>query len=199
LKDITIRNGVMELSIFEKDLDAWVSSRTIAEIFEKRHKDVLEKINEILKIKNDFVEKNFRLSSYKDTSGKDNKEYLLNRKSFALIVMGFTGKKAQRFILNYIFNAELLYEESKVFTYFILNPMNNLIKIGRTKNIDDRLSTLEKMNGCTLKLLLIINNNCEKEMHIKFKKYRKFGEWFIYSQEIKNFIDSHAIKNFKTL
>jgi len=110
MNEIIINNGIEDLNIFEKDSEAWVSSRTIADKFEKRHKDVLEKIDQILNEDNDeFTERNFRLSSFKDSSGKKNKEYLLNRKSFSLIVMSFTGKKALQFKKQYINRFEDMY------------------------------------------------------------------------------------------
>jgi Rha family phage regulatory protein len=109
MKEITIKTGIEDLNIFEKENDAWVTSRKIGEIFEKNHKDILEKINDILKSPDAFTERNFRLSSYKDKSGKKNKEYLLNRRSFVLIVMGFTGEKALKFKKAYIDSFERMF------------------------------------------------------------------------------------------
>lgn len=49
----------------------------------------------------------FMLETYRDASGKQNKEYLLTRDGFSLLVMGFTGEKALAWKLKYIraFNA----------------------------------------------------------------------------------------------
>lgn len=44
----------------------------------------------------------FIVSNYKDLSGKSNKEYLLTRDGFSLIVMSFTGDKAFEWKLKYI-------------------------------------------------------------------------------------------------
>lgn len=83
-----------------------VSSRDIAETFEKRHSDVLRDI-ENLHCSEKFTERNFALSSYKDSSGKSNKEYLLTRDGFTIVAMGYNGEKAMRFKEAYIeqFNA----------------------------------------------------------------------------------------------
>lgn len=78
-----------------------VSSRDIAETFEKRHADVLRDI-ESLNCSEKFTERNFALSSYKDSSGKSNKEYLLTRDGFTIVAMGYTGDKAMRFKEVYI-------------------------------------------------------------------------------------------------
>lgn len=83
------------------------SSRNVAEHFEKRHSHVIEAI-ENLRV--NLAEKSaqyFQEHSYKDASGKENKEYIMNRDGFALLVMGFTGKAALDWKLKYIeaFNA----------------------------------------------------------------------------------------------
>lgn len=83
-----------------------VSSLDVAETFEKRHADILRDI-ENLKCSKEFTERNFALSSYRDSSGKNNKEYLITRDGFTILVMGYTGEKAMRFKEAYIkqFNA----------------------------------------------------------------------------------------------
>lgn len=102
--DVSIKQGIQELGIFEKHSDAWVSSRDIAKLFDKEHKDVLAAIREqiIPNISTEFTERNFPLSKYKDSTGRKLPEYLLNRKSFSMVVMGFTGKKAMAFKEAYI-------------------------------------------------------------------------------------------------
>lgn len=103
-KDVSIREGIEELGIFEKNADAWVTSRDIAKLFGKEHKDILAAVREqiIPNISSDFTERNFPLSKYKDSTGRKLPEYLLNRKSFSMVVMGFTGKKAMAFKEAYI-------------------------------------------------------------------------------------------------
>ena len=83
-----------------------VSSRQIAEHFEKEHKHVLQSIREILTAEKSAV-KFFGESSYLNERGKINPEYLMNRDGFSLLVMGFTGKKALEWKIKYIeaFNA----------------------------------------------------------------------------------------------
>lgn len=83
-----------------------VTSLDIAETFEKRHADVLRDI-ERLQCSEEFTQRNFALTSYKDVSGKSNKEYLITKDGFTILVMGYTGEKAMRFKEAYIkqFNA----------------------------------------------------------------------------------------------
>lgn len=70
-----------------------VSSRSIAEYFEKRHDNVLRDIQD-LDCSEEFSLLNFEESNYKDPRGKKQPEYLITRDGFMFLVMGFTGKKA---------------------------------------------------------------------------------------------------------
>ena len=78
-----------------------VSSRQVAEDFEKRHADVLETISKLHSAEKS-VQSFFYETFYKDASGKANKEYLMNRDGFSLLVMGFTGEKALKWKIKYI-------------------------------------------------------------------------------------------------
>ena len=80
-----------------------VTSRQVAEDFEKRHDHILRNIETLME--NDTTQnwgQYFIKDSYKDNSGKSNKEYLLTRDGFSLLVMGFTGSRALQWKLKYI-------------------------------------------------------------------------------------------------
>ena len=102
LNEITIKTGVEYLGIFENDRDACVTSRTIAGMFDKEHKSVTRSIRNILENPDDFTARNFAPRHYTDVNGKRQVEWILNRKSFVLVVMGFTGEKAMDFKKRYI-------------------------------------------------------------------------------------------------
>ncbi len=68
-------------------------SLTVAENFGKQHKHVLEKIENLLK-DDDEGRLNFRLSSYINSQNKEQKKYTMGRRSFSILCMSFTGKKA---------------------------------------------------------------------------------------------------------
>lgn len=97
---------LVEIKIMNKAEVTVVTSLDIAETFGKRHADVLRDIDN-LQCSNEFTERNFALSSYKDASGKSNKMYYITRDGFTLLVMGYTGEKAMKFKEAYIrqFNA----------------------------------------------------------------------------------------------
>lgn len=91
----------------EKNGVAVVSSKSVAEIFGKRHDNVMRdietaKVNfkELGALK--FEETNFIKSTYRDSQNKKQPEFLLTRDGFSYIAMGFTGKKAAQFKISYI-------------------------------------------------------------------------------------------------
>ena len=78
-----------------------VSSRKVAEIFEKEHRRVLQDIRE-LSCGDDFRLHNFVQSSYINSQDKEQPEYLMTRDGFTLLAMGFTGTKAMQWKIKYI-------------------------------------------------------------------------------------------------
>ena len=75
----------------------------VAYDFDKQHNHVLRDIDNI-KATNTIQDWTllFIESQYKASNGKMNKEYLLTRDGFSLLVMGFTGKEALQWKLQYI-------------------------------------------------------------------------------------------------
>lgn len=87
-----------------KNNEAVTTSLLIAEVFGKRHADVIRKIERI--VKDNYSTQNcaqcFQPGKYKDVSGKTNIMYFINRDGFVFLVMGFTGKKADEWKWKYI-------------------------------------------------------------------------------------------------
>jgi len=87
---------------------AVTTSLKIAEVFGKRHKNVLQAIERLADDMPDKVWRlNFQPRDYTDERGKTWKTYEVNRDGFTLLAMGFTGKRALLFKLQFIeaFNA----------------------------------------------------------------------------------------------
>lgn len=103
------------ISIKTHEGEMVVTSREVAENFEKEHKNVLQSISNLVAensaVKNMFIESSF------ESRGKQYPEYLLTRDGFTLLAMGFTGGKAIEWKLKYIdaFNKmeQALKEQSK--------------------------------------------------------------------------------------
>jgi Rha family phage regulatory protein len=78
-----------------------VSSREVAERFEKPHDKVLRAVRN-LECSSDFTAANFGVSDYRDATGRSLPAYNLTRDGFTFLAMGFTGKAAaawkERFI-----------------------------------------------------------------------------------------------------
>ena len=95
-----------EYRLYERNGKAFCSSRQVAEEIGKRHADVLRAIEKITAptsgVSADFNERNFALVTYKDAKGERRPEYLMTKDGFAILAMGFTGKKAMRFKEAYI-------------------------------------------------------------------------------------------------
>lgn len=112
-----MKNNLENIRIKNENGVMTVSSREVAVNFGKRHSDVLEKIEGLFKEMNSTENsvQYFILNEYKDSSGKMNKEYLLTRDGFSLLIMGFNGNKALKWKLKYIeaFNKMEQYIRSK--------------------------------------------------------------------------------------
>lgn len=135
-----------DIAIHNTDGKLTVSSLQLAKDFEKQHKHVLDKIADITKEINS-AEKSaqyFIESTYTDNSGKKNKCYEITRDGFSLLAMGFTGKKALEWKLNYIeaFNKMLQYCQS-----------DNPALLQYVQSLESRIATLESKQTKTRKAL----------------------------------------------
>ena len=82
---------------------AVTSSLQVSEYFGKKHQHVMEKVRALLaEIPSDWGVSNFRQSSYFNLQGKEQPCYEMTKDGFTLLAMGFTGKKAMEFKIDYI-------------------------------------------------------------------------------------------------
>ena len=93
--------NTMELGLIVKDAKVVVSSRMVAQVFEKEHRNVLRDIQG-LGCPEEFAQLNFEPGSYKDGNNQDRPEYLMTRDGFTLLAMGYNGERAMRFKVAYI-------------------------------------------------------------------------------------------------
>lgn len=78
-----------------------VSSRQIAENFDKNHRDVLRAVDNLKEDVRNFAQMFFE-TTVPDSYGREQRAYLMNRDGFTLLAMGFTGKAALEWKLKYI-------------------------------------------------------------------------------------------------
>lgn len=138
------------VQIIEQNGLAVVSSRVVAEDFGKQHKHVLEAIENLIKdmgvaenSANLFIE-----SKYQHPQNKQwYKEYLLTRDGFSLLVMGFTGKEALQWKLQYIeaFNQmeEMIKQQNDPFAGMSNELKAIFILDKKQQEFDHRLADLE--------------------------------------------------------
>lgn len=102
-------NNLVEIS---KDKQAVTTSVRVAEVFGKRHDNILRQINLLIgslreqqdftHLKNEVSTIKYAVGEYADSTGRKLKQYIMNRDGFTLLAMGFTGSKALKFKLQYI-------------------------------------------------------------------------------------------------
>jgi hypothetical protein len=83
------------------------------------------------------------------------------------------------------------------FVYFIEAEQVNRIKIGICNGLaDSRLAALQCGSPVKLNLLLQISGGrkMEKRLHRKFSKFSSHGEWFDFSDSIRDFISKQLCK-----
>ncbi len=71
---------------------------------------------------------------------------------------------------------------------------NNLYKIGKTKDIEQRLKSYH-IHSPGFQLIRLIESDIEKELHNLYKVKRKKGEWFKLTEEDILEIDDRLIES----
>lgn len=130
-----------------KDCQAVTDSLKVAEVFNKKHKHVLEKARN-LAAENSAVEKMFFKSTYINQQGREQPLIYMNRDGFTLIAMSFTGKKAMEFKLKYIeaFNKMEAYIRAQETAKQLPQTPEERLKLAMeaTIHLDERMTNVEK-------------------------------------------------------
>ncbi|EOV0584536.1 TPA: Rha family transcriptional regulator [Campylobacter jejuni] len=99
MERLAVINGVdVELEVVDNAV--YTTSLSVAEVFNKNHKNIIRKINEFPK--DNFTKLNFEPSKYIDSTGRVLPCYKITRDGFSLLVMGFTGEKAYKWKVEFI-------------------------------------------------------------------------------------------------
>lgn len=130
--------------VYLKKNEMYTDSLKVAEIFQRRHDDVVRSVEKLIE-RNEEASKDIRTFSdiskqfiktrYKDEQGRMQTKYLLNRDGFALLVMGFNGRKAHEWKLKYIdaFNQmEKLLTEKQTSVWLETRQQGKLIRKDET-------------------------------------------------------------------
>lgn len=105
--DTTVINSTALVQVMDNQVV--VSSRQIAEYFERNHRDVVRAITNLREnmegsgYANFYAHQMFTESTYTDEQGRTHAEYLMNRDGFSLLVMGFNNtEKVLQWKLKFI-------------------------------------------------------------------------------------------------
>ena len=91
---------------------ARIDSMTVAEIFDKRHDNVIRDIGS-LECSKEFLLLNFEEQTYIDSNAHRQRCYTMTRDGFVFLVMGYRGKKAAAFKEAYIKRFNQMEEQIK--------------------------------------------------------------------------------------
>lgn len=87
--------------VYLKNDEAVCDSLQVAEKFDKQRRNVLQSIDNLI-AENSAVKSMLQHSHYKADNGQSYRKFYMNRDGFSLLAMGFTGKEALNWKLQYI-------------------------------------------------------------------------------------------------
>jgi hypothetical protein len=82
----------------------------------------------------------------------------------------------------------LLDKSKKWKTYVIEAVDQGLIKIGKSTDVDRRFEELQVASPHELRVLVVWNGDRESRLHKQFNAHRVGGEWFRYTDEVRDAI-----------
>lgn len=124
---------------------ALTTSRRVAQKFNKRHADLLRTIQE-MELPEDYRQRNFTPIFYTDTYGRQQSEFVISRDGFTFLAMGFSGKKATKFKIEFIEAFNKMEQALKTDSWMSEALVQNLKKSNQLKNTKE-VATLIYSNG----------------------------------------------------
>ncbi len=186
-----------------------VSSREVAENFERRHDHI---IRDIENLKNGFPqnwgdqERYFIEGQYQNQQNKQfYKEYFLTRDGFTLLVMGFTGTKAVTWKMKYIDAFNKMEEElrdpykhlsTELKAIFVIDKKSQEIE-GRVEVLENRMTIdygqqlilQELAKGNAIKAMNGVESNAYKNRKLRGKVFSKV--W----KDYKDYFEVNSYRN----
>lgn len=78
--------------------------------------------------------------------------------------------------------------------YFIRNPLNHSVRIGKSKQVKNLLNNLRMNSGVGMELLGVIADESELiQLHTQFGANHLRGEWYTLTDEMEVFINDNAV------
>ena len=203
-------NGDIDGIVYARNGKTFTTSKKIAEVFQKKHKDVLRMIDQKKKGNQksvqffaDHITETIRV----DLQGRTQREYELDEAGFSYIASGLSGDKSDEFKIKYItafdkmraslndlFKARIVESvlpqdrRNRQFVYVIENMDNGAIKVGVAQDPEKRLAQLQ--TGSVGELCLVYQSyvcsnafNIESLVHQHFEDKHIRGEWYSVSKD----------------
>ncbi|MFR0575618.1 Rha family transcriptional regulator [Limosilactobacillus reuteri subsp. suis] len=174
--------------VIMRDRQAVTTSLQVAKVFNKKHKHVIEAINNKIQSAENSADyqKMFVVGTYKDSQGRTYPMYYMNRDGFTFIAFGFTGAKADQFKLKYIDAFNQMEKQLQQQKPLSLPEQISLIAKGYenlsadVKDIKDRMglpgnmahSFSKKRNAKIINILGGKKSNAYCDKNIRAKTYR---------------------------
>ena len=178
-----------------------VSSRIVAQDFEKQHQHVLRDIDTLTQSVQNWTHL-FIPSEYTDSRGRKQREFLLTRDGFCLLAMGFTGERALEWKMKYIdvFNKlEAAWNSPEMVKNRALRLMESDIRLLQQTNteLEERIAELEPDAAYTRHILknpgIVTATSIAKDYGMAAKsfnallhglgiQYRQGTQWFLYAK-----------------
>ena len=151
------------INIKNKNGQLTVTSRQIAEDFEKEHNDTKKKIRELIKDMGEISHTYFAITDYVDSMNRPQEEYLITKDGFTLLVMGFTGASALKWKIKYIQAFNEMEQSLKSIQPSWSKEMKGIFELDqRSTNTNIRLNNLENT-------MPLFNTEC-KELQLLVRK-----------------------------
>jgi len=112
--------------------EAVTNSLNISASFNKRHDHILRDIEDLKKDVPNFGEM-FIETNIPDSYNRSRRAYFINRDGFALLAMGFTGKKAMQFKLKYIEAFKKMEQQIKNGSYKVPKSFSDALRLAADK------------------------------------------------------------------
>ena len=152
-----------ELGLIIQNDKVVVSSRKVAEIYEKNHQHVLRDIRNIIETVPEALS-NFGQTYYNDSQGKEQPAYDMDRQGFSMLVMGFTGEGARRFTYQYTLAFEQMankltlklptnYKEALIALVAEVEEKEQLQLTVKTLDMENQLLSQENLTWTNRKLI----------------------------------------------
>jgi Rha family phage regulatory protein len=88
--------------VFKNNDQVVTSSRNVARDFDKKHKHVLDSIDSMKGVAENWATLFYETTYIHEQNKQEYRQFLMNRDGFTLLVMGFTGKSAMKFKIDYM-------------------------------------------------------------------------------------------------